>query len=413
MRWRPTALALLLSVAAVTSAARARAGGCDSPQLSGCTDADTLWPHGGPQRFVGVGGTETLASGRVGFGLVGSYQSRPVMIQSAGNGARTAAIDNQINASFLFSYGLSSRLQFDAVLPITLWQDGAGLQALTGGKPLPTSASRDLRFGVALAIVPRARVTEAWAPRGGAFEPGRAWSLTARFEVAAPTGDRGQLAGDRTAVFVPTIAADYRPQDPFFGRFSVGLELGARLRGTTSLLGSRVGTQMVVGLGVGFDILTRDRLTVGAEARVLPTFASQADAQLSAGAITTIPSNRVDAPSEWLVSLRSAPIAGGDFAIQLAGGGPIPFTQAIGTPRARITLSVVFAPTNRDSDGDGVPDRDDKCPAIAGVLRGDEGPGCPHVELPPLPPPLPPPAPLMQPADPSYEPTRTWKGADP
>lgn len=381
MRWRPTAgLAVFLWTAGVE---RAWAGGCDSPELSGCIDSDTLWPHAGPQRLVGVGGTETLATGRVGFGLVGSYQSRPIMLVRPTAGERVAAIDNQINASFLFSYGLTDRLEVDAVLPITLWQDGTGLQPLTGGRALSTSAARDLRFGIALALVRRARVTEAWARRAEAFTPGRAWALTTRFEMAAPTGDRGQLAGDRGAVFVPTLAADYRPQHPFFQRFGLGLEVGARIRDVTSLLGSRVGTQMVLGLGASFDLLTRERLTVGAEARMLPTFATQAEATQAGGAIVTTPNGALAMPAEWLVSLRSAPIAGGDLSFQIAGGGPLPFTDAVTMPRARITLGVVFAPASRDSDGDGVPDRDDKCPSQPGVPGGDGGLGCPHDEWPP------------------------------
>lgn len=412
MRWR-LALATTSVVTALLagSGARAWAGGCDAPELSGCVDSDTLWAHAGPQRFVGVAGTETLASGRVGFGLLASYQSRPIMLEhatGASTSERFAAIDNQINASFLFAYGLTNRLQADVVLPFTLWQDGTGVQPLTGGRPLSTSSARDMRFGLAFALVPRARVTEGVAPAAGGLEAGRAWSLTARFEVSAPTGDRGQLAGDRTAVLAPSLAADFRPQHPFWGRFSIALDVGARLRGTTSLLGSRVGSQLALGLGVGFDILGRDRLVVGAEARTLPTFATQADAQQTNGLITTTPNGRVAAPTEWLVSLRTAPLAGGDLSVQLAAGGPIPISDAIGTPRLRVTLGVVFAPGARDSDGDGVLDADDKCPDVAGVLRGDAGPGCPHVELPPLPPPLPDPRPLLPPADPDYQPVRTW-----
>lgn len=380
MRWRPTAgVAVFLCLA---GAERAWAGGCDSPELSGCIDSDTFWPHAGRQRLVAVGGTETLARGRVGFGLVASYQSRPIMLLRATTDERVAAIDNQLNASFLFAYGLTDRLEVDAALPITLWQDGTGLQPLTGGRALSTSAARDLRLGIAFAVVPRARVTDGWAPPTRAFTPGRAWALTARFEVAAPTGDRGQLAGDRGAVFVPTLAADYRPQHASFERFGLGLEVGARIRDTTSLLGSRVGTQMVLGLGASFDLVTRERLTIGAEARLLPTFATQADAQPSGGAIVTTPNGLLAMPAEWLVSLRSAPIAGGDFSLQLAGGGPIPFTDAITLPRARITLGVVFAPAGRDSDGDGVPDRDDRCPSRPGVPGGDGGLGCPRDEQP-------------------------------
>ena len=130
-------------------------------------------------------------------------------------------------------------------MPLTFGQGGAGLAPITGGDGLKDTAVRDMRFGFAYALRARTR-----APRPSAS--GRRSGLAARLEVSAPTGDADQFAGERSGVFVPSLAADWR-----HGRLFAGAEVGARLRPTTELLGARVGTQLVTALGAGYDILPR------------------------------------------------------------------------------------------------------------------------------------------------------------
>ncbi len=181
--------------------------------------------------------------------------------------------------------------------------------------------------------------------------------------MSAPTGDKDQFAGEESAVFIPSLAADYRVGQLFFAG-----EAGARLRSTDEFVGARVGSQLAFGLGAGFDILSRERLTVVGEARALPTLTEQHDAQQTTGGVVSSPNGKFITPAEWLLSVRSAPFRGGDFAGQIGGGGAIPFGSdaAITTPRFRFILSIVFEPKGLDSDGDGVLDRDDMCPSVAG-----------------------------------------------
>ncbi|MEO8876312.1 MAG: hypothetical protein ABI461_12055, partial [Polyangiaceae bacterium] len=83
---------------------------------------------------------------------------------------------------------------------------------------------------------------------------------------------------------------------------------------------------------------------------------------------------------------------------QLGGGGAIPFGEdsAITTPRFRFILSLVFEPRGLDSDHDGVLDRDDQCPSVAGP-KASAKPGCPEPPAAPPPPQdfLSPPPPTM------------------
>src|SRR5207245_2389683 len=136
------------------------------------------------------------------------------------------------------------------------------------------TAVRDLRFGFAYALVPRERIaTDVAAEKGGA---GRAWALAYRLEISAPNGDNGDFAGERTAVFAPSFAADYR----YAGLF-IAAELGMRIRPVAEFAGARVGTQLTAGVGAGYELLPKERLAVLAEGRALQTFAEQHDTKQS------------------------------------------------------------------------------------------------------------------------------------
>jgi OOP family OmpA-OmpF porin len=298
------------------AATPARATDC-SGSMSPCINDDALWPHAGPAHFVAVGSAETVAQGHIGFGLVTSYLSRPVVLElvspGPSQGSTASVVDDQVNGSFLWSYGVTRRLELDLALALTFGQGGTGLAPVTGGAGLKDTAVRDTRFGFAYAIVGHERAAIDGAKLDG-------WGLVARFEVSAPTGDRDQFAGERSGVFVPSVAGDYRS-----GHWFAGAELGARIRPITQLEDARIGSQLVTALGAGYDILPHEWLAVAVEAWALPTFVT---------------------PGEWQLSIRSAPLRRGDLALQLGGGGGLPFggDLAITTPRFRFTLGLRWAP---------------------------------------------------------------------
>jgi hypothetical protein len=323
---------------------------CSNPRTSTCINADTFWPNAGPQRFAAVGSSETVAPSQIAFGLVADYLSRPIVLNApppGPGGTNQYAIDNQVNANFLFAYGVTNRLQLDIAAPITLVQDGAGTSSLTGGRALRDTAVRDVRFGAAYAIIPRERT---------ALED-QSFSLLARMTFSAPNGDNQDFAGERTVVWIPSISADYRVWKLFFGA-----DVGARLRPTTEFAGARIGTELTTALGAGYEILPNEKLSVLLEGRIYPNFATQ--------------QGKTIAPSEWLLGLRSAPLFAGDLSFYGGGGGPIPITDdPITVPRFRFVLGVTYAPMDRDSDKDGITDRNDPCPTTPGV-KGYERPGC-------------------------------------
>jgi OOP family OmpA-OmpF porin len=373
-------VALLVAPAVAATLARtARADNCPSQLVSGCINDDNLWPHAGASHFLTLGGTETTARGEVGFGLYTTYLSRPIVLGSNGGGVQGVtdyAVDNQINGNFMFAYGVSDRLELDAILPVTFSQTGTGTSTVTGASTgLQTTGMRDLRFGFAYALVPRRRVDSEAHEHGDLPRPS-VWSLTGRVEISAPTGDSSGFGSDGNAVWSPSLTADYR-RGPWFA----GSEIGLRLRPTQEIDGARIGSQAFIGLGLGRDVLAHELLSVTAEAYVLPTFAEQHGLSVPEGAvgIESSPDGQYIAPAEWMLSVRSAPLFGGDLQLQAGGGGSIPFSDAapITNPRFRFALSVRYAPLGRDSDGDGVKDKDDKCPYVRGVAGNPAGDGCP------------------------------------
>jgi hypothetical protein len=355
-------------------AREARAKECTNPLVNTCINSDTYWPNPGPTRFATVGGTETVGQGQVAFGLMATYLSRPVVLRVASpgpGGSDQYAIDNQVTGNFLFAYGVTPRLQLDFALPYTFVESGAGTSPLTGGEALHDTAVRDLRFGFAYALVPRERIS----PDAQTEKDPFSWSLASRVTVSAPTGDSSDFAGERSAVFAPALAADVRYHALF-----AGLEVGARLRPTTEFAGARVGSQLATGLGVGVDVLDRERLSLMAEARSYVNFAEQHDTAQSAFGISSRPNGKSITPAEWLIAVRTAPLLAGDISFLAGGGGPIPIGDpAITVPRFRFVLGAIYAPTGRDTDGDGILDKNDFCPGRAGKRSG-ERPGCPADE---------------------------------
>jgi OOP family OmpA-OmpF porin len=362
MRFRTALVAMACGVSPSLSARVASATDCSGP-VSPCINADTLWSHAGPARFVAVGSTETVRRERLGFGLASTYLSRPIVIHvrsPGGAGSDQYAVNDLANGTFLWAYGVSDRLELDLALPLTYGQGGTGLAPVTGGAGLNDTAARDMRFGFAYALLSRPRGAAASGEPDG---PG----VAARFEVSAPTGDRSQFAGEGAGVFVPGLAADYRA-----GRVFAGAEVGARIRPTAQLLGASVGTQVLTAIGVGVDVLPRALLSAVLEAWALPTLAEQGDVTLSGGAepgaYGTVPNGKHIVPAEWQLSARTAPLRSGDLAIQLGGGGAVPFgsDSVITAPRFRFTLGVRWAPS-----GPALP----PAAAVAGSPAGDGGVG--------------------------------------
>jgi len=363
-RRRCFAVPSIAFAALLASAGEARAQSCRPINgLSTCVDADNLWATAGGGPFFSVAPTQTTPSSRVSFGLVLSYLSRPVAFNVSSpnpSGTTIYAIDNAVDATFLGSVGVSDRFELTLAAPITLYESGTGLAAVIGTKDeLVRSAVRDLRFGGAYALIKRPRTGVLAGP-----------ALTLRLDFAAPTATPGVFAGAATMTAAPSVAFDQR-----FGRLALAAQAGARIRGESTLANAVIGTQIYGALGASYEVIPDHLLALSGEAFALFTLADQAPRKLGDAPGTSPPL----VPAEWIAAATTAPFLAGDLGFTLGGGGPIPLSpEALTTPRFRVNLALRYAPTGHDLDGDGILDRDDKCPTVAEDRDGfqDED-GCP------------------------------------
>ena len=328
--------AIALGLALASFPRQARAACVDG--LSTCIEADTFWPHSGPSYFNWVGGTETTARGAVGFGWVTSYLARPIVLfapSSQPSGTEIAAVDRLWNATFLFSYGITDRFEATLVMPTTAYRTGTGISALTqqSAEPLAKAALRDIRIGSTFTLIP--------SPPPGA----RGLSVATRLELGLPTGDESSFNGDRTVIGLPSVVGEFRQAG-----LVVGAEIGARLRTTSELLGTRVGSQLVFSLGVGGEILEGNKLGVLVEAVILPTLTEQHE--LGPATVEGRPivgHRRPLMPAEWLASVRTGELLSGDMSVSLGAGSSLGLTGESGmtSPSFRVVLGVRYAPRGK------------------------------------------------------------------
>jgi OmpA-OmpF porin, OOP family len=349
---------------------------------STCIDADTLWPAFGPARFFAIAPARTTPAGRAGFGLVGTYLSNPVRLSvptAATFPLDTDAVGDLLDATLLFSYGLGERLEIGAALPFTAYRTGTGVSAIAAQHTaaLAKAGLRDARVGATFALL---------------FEPSPV-DLAARLELALPTGESSAFAGDRGIVVVPRLSTEVGR-----GALFAAADVGARLRKTTDLVGTRVGTQLSFGLGAGIRFDKEDRYGVGIEAFALPTLTEQEQivpAAHGVGGRTEIAAGSSLCPAEWMLSVRAAPL---DPALSLVAGvgGPLSLCNASATsPAFRMSLGLFYAPA-RAAEGSSSATPENVPPPPPAPAPAPAPPPAPDApELPPLvePAPAAPPAP--------------------
>ncbi len=299
---------------------------CTASSVNTCVPSDSFWAPTGAARFIGFSSSRTIAKGELGFGLTFDYQRRPLFLWTPSPwpaGSTSPIVDHQVNASFGVALGVTDHLELYGTIPVTLYQSGSGLEAITGSNSLRTTAMGDLRFGFGYTLVVM--------QEPALDENPTIFGLTLRFEADTGSGDRTQFGAERTAVFAPSVVADWRRSS-----FFLGAQLGARFRGTTPFLGLNYGSQLFIAAGGGIDALSHDQLSVLLEARTLPSLVSQ--------------NERSFIPTEWTLSLRSAPFRRKNFSLSLGFGGSLPLGDDANTTaaRTRIVFALRFAPQKTD-----------------------------------------------------------------
>jgi len=332
--------------------------GAGNARFSTCVDVENLWPRPGEGPFQLIGSTRTVAADEVAAAMVLSYARAPLRLQGGAPDTEPRTIgvvDDLFSATLGLALGITDSLELTAAAPFTLYQAGSGYGPLTGAPAeLPRSAVRDARFGFGYSLLSRPRVAGS-----------EGLGLATRFEFAAPFGAASPFAGARSGTAIPSVDLDYR-----VGRWTAGVELGARLRPDAELGASVWGSQLAAALGIDALVLEELGLGVSAEAFALAPLTIAAN------------SSETRVPAEWLATAHIAPFLAGDLGFALSGGGPIPITEgAPTTPNYRFAARVNYTPRALDSDADGVLDRDDVCPQQPEDRDGfEDADGCPDLD---------------------------------
>lgn len=330
----------------------------------------TLDPSAVSSMVVGTG--EVRPEGQARFSLAGHYENRPLVLLDDGSmrgwgvgaeGTRAADVVKQrVTGHFGASIQATTGLELNVRIPIVLWQEG------TTGAVTPRLAADGLGGAAAGLRYQLAR-------------QGSESSLNAAFasEVILPRGSTQAVAGAEKWAFTPRLELGRN-----FGPFVVGGQLGALLRsgktdfGNSGVLGSEVNLGAVVATtgaplrgelsvrgGIGREVETTMEILAGARY----TFCSNWEAFALGGPgffeAPGTPRFRGVLGVAWVPAApKAAAPAAAPAPVAVAKADPCAAGQAH-TPEQCPAL---------DDDKDGILNKDDACPTVAGIA---EEKGCP------------------------------------
>jgi hypothetical protein len=341
---RTWGLCILFAVAiAAPDAARAQS----SPPFDSAIDVQTFEYAVGPKTFVTVADGDVVAPHQLAVDALFTFSTNPLQVYNVDSsshmvtGTRTTVIRSISSAQLTAAYGLSDRLQLGLNLPIVFALQGDGLMPQTGSPSaggLNVTGLGDLVVEGKLLLARRGLLRT---------------SAIAGLSLPSSVGSGGsQFIGDD----LPTVRGKLAAQIDA-GRLSFGANIGVLLRKPRTIYDNTVGQQLVWGAAAAAQIT--ERLSVIAEGygrAGLPGFALDASPLEAEGGLR----------------IRVA----GDVTVLIGGGAGL--IKGIGSPQARVFVSLGYAPDTRDSDGDGIPNGRDKCPLVPEDKDGfQDDDGCP------------------------------------
>ena len=333
---RRVVLAVASGLSLCASVAWAQTGAAPFEQN---TNMQTFRPAPGPFNVLTVHGARVEGNGTLSFGAWANYGWRPLTIFNATcpnsendsgctlGDVRSRPVEHLFTLDVMATVTLARRVQIGLTLPVS-YSTGQAINLATayplaGDQSTSAFALGDPRVDV------KVRLTRPGLTGVGAAVAAFGTIPTGRYTG----GDRHYVADDTLALGARGIV-DVRE-----GRFFAAANLGVVWRPETlTFLSTRVGTQLLWGVGGGFA--ATPRVSFLAEFFGASNFEAVQQA------------NGVEGDLAARYTL-------GDLAIT-AGGG-VGIVRAAGTPVARGFVGVTWAPVRVDSDNDGVDDSVDRC----------------------------------------------------
>jgi outer membrane protein OmpA-like peptidoglycan-associated protein len=346
MMRRVRLVCIALAVALAPVAARA--------QVTAAFDAQQFHPAIGARGYLSVDGAWVAPHLSVAPGLYFTWAHDPLVLQSSSSDGLHIfpggeLVRHQLGMDLVFSFSVIDRLEVGIDLPFSPYQ-----QTDTSDANLPSlhaAGMGDLRLEI------KAMVAEVKLPRTSAI------GLSLIAGGTAPTGDQQSFLGQGAFTGRLRLVAEWRHRWA-----SIAINLGAVLRTI------RQYDSLFVGSQISWGAAARLRLPRGFS--VLGEIYGLVGVGLPEGQELT----RAERPAEVALGLGWQSSFG--LEATLAGGTGI--TSGYGAPEGRLIAGLRYVwpgrplpPPDRDSDGDGLVDRVDRCPTVRGPV---ENQGCPLAE---------------------------------
>lgn len=316
-RLRRAALKSLLVVSALTAS---RWAGAACTEAAPCVDAEPLWLTPAARRFAVVSDTGRAPfaslSGAASFGF--RWQPALVSVPAPNRDGRDVnVLHHATDVTLGLRAGTGRGFELTLLLPAGLYQRGAGIKGVThqSAPAVAQQSLHDPRLGMGFALPTLAQVL----------------ASKLRFELKLPLGNTDAMSGEADPVASPSLALSAGSHG-----FLAAFELGARLRKPALLFGSRVGSQALLALGLGYE-LSSPKLSFSVEAYALPSLVRASTTRYL--------------PAEWLASTSFSPRRFPRLAFGLSGGTGLPFSSnasgslfGYGVPAFRGLMFARFAP---------------------------------------------------------------------
>src|SRR5688572_5764177 len=333
------------------SVARAQA---EPPPFHHAIDINLFDYAAGPKTFFTVPDADVALHRQLTFDVLFTVLTHPFTVYNVDttgtepmiDDTRTDVLKRMLARALVGAYGLTDGIELDVTLPVVFTMTGDGVDPATGmhaEDPLTVAGLGDLR------VEAKARL---W--QEGAFK------LAAGGGVSVPSsfGSGGsKFLGDD----LPTVRARIIAQwSSASGRLSLGANAGAILRKPREIYATEIGQQLT--WGAAAMVRFTDRLSLVGE---------------GFGRSGLVAFDHDSSPLEVAGGVRIV----ASRTIQVVAGGGAGLVAGVGSPEARLFVSVGYAPDTRDSDGDGISNARDKCTSEAEDRDGyDDGDGCPDLD---------------------------------
>lgn len=314
------------TVVALVTALNAQAEGFDTRQF---------YTIAGTQGVFSVESAKTMKHLDYNVKIMGDYAKTPLQFETP-NG--TAKLDDNVTLALSGAIGILDFLEIGLVMPFIAYEDYS-----SAFKIAPTTRVKHPDRGVTGDMQIRIK--------GAILQDYSGFSLGVGTIFSIPTGQESALNGDASFWARPYIAMDYA-----IGPVELMLNAGFTFRRKTEYLDYTSSHGFNYAFGVNYHAI-ENWLDVKGEIYGETPMSDKAQ------------KSEQQAAEFLLGAVLKTPI---DLNLTLGAGSGI--GDGVKNPKYRILFGLEYAPSNKDTDGDGIRDRDDLCPQVPGVEQFE---GCP------------------------------------